>query len=263
MKVNRAFYDNIFTYLLMYSCCCYANNTVLAGSVVTQGYLMAENGSHKFRPYDSTVHWLTRKFEPYFRKVTDETVKEFVAEHAADNPEYAKRIAFEVERRGYGAGITQDATEAGLWAAIKISVALLTATAVSLIKNKSVKWIGWAAAAPIIINQGIDLLRLLPRYRAGLYSSFLMAEARQQSIDEGHGDPFVQSTRQTNTLQEEKNKPQHPHNQLNDTHMLADAANAEAMEKLNRMGTPQISSQISSASASQPVTQQRSTAALV
>lgn len=158
---------------------------------------MPEEHRHRTGLYDKAVQWLTKKVEFPLHDLTERTVKELVAEHAPNDPEYARRIAFEVKRRGDGAGMTQDVSEPAIWALIKIAVALATATATSFVKNKTLKWVGWVAAAPIIINQGVDLVRLLPRYRAGLFSSFLMAQARQKSIDEGHGDPFVQASRQT------------------------------------------------------------------
>ncbi len=164
--------------------------------------------------YERAVQTITEHVKPYLHEVTGKFVNKSIQTYAKDNPRYARMIEFEIRRRGDGAGLTQDVAEPLIWIGVKSAAALAIQVAAESIKDKKVKWIGRISAFGILANQGIELFRVLPRYKAGLQGSLEMAKDRWRSIEETGVDPFSSQTRQINkspkitqTLENEVEKP--------------------------------------------------------
>jgi hypothetical protein len=141
--------------------------------------------------YERTVGWITEWVKPSLHKITEDFTHQSVQELAPDNPRYAKMIEFEIRRRGDGAGLTQDVAEPLLWTGVKTGAALGVAAATESLKDGEFKMVGRFAALGIILNNGIELLRLVPRYRAGLQGSLEMAKDRWRSLETTGVDPFM------------------------------------------------------------------------
>jgi hypothetical protein len=150
--------------------------------------------------YERAVDKITQWVKPYLHRVTQDFVSKSVDKYAKDNPRFARMIEFEVRRRGDGAGLTQDVAEPLLWAGIKTLAALAIVIPVEFIKNRKLVIIERVAATSILLNNAVELFRLVPRYKAGLQGSLEMAKERQEAIDAGLGDPFnnQQSPREIN-----------------------------------------------------------------
>jgi len=140
--------------------------------------------------YENTVQRITESVKPRLHKITQDFVDKSVEKHAPDNPRFAKMIEFEVRRRGDGAGMTQDVAEPMLWAGIKTAAAVPIAMLAHYVEKGKFKFIGYGAAVGLVLNNGIELLRLLPRYKAGLQGSLEMAKDRWESLQETGVDPF-------------------------------------------------------------------------
>jgi len=143
--------------------------------------------------YGKAVQRITRALEPYLHRRTDQFVQDAQETYAKDDPRYAKIIEFEVKRRGYGAGMTQDVAEPLFWTGIKTIGAIGVAAITESVKNKDIRTGGRFAMLGILLNNTVDLLRLIPRYEAGLQGSLEMARDRQRSIEATGIDPFDRS----------------------------------------------------------------------
>ncbi len=164
--------------------------------------MSAENNNDMGRTgfYERAVQKITEWVQPYLHRITEQFVAKSVDKYAKNDPKFARMIEFEVRRRGDGAGLTQDVSEPLLWVGIKTLVALAIAIPIEYMKNK--KWViaERVAAAGIVLNNGVELFRLVPRYKAGLQGSLQMARERQRAIEETGLDPFnnQQSPREIN-----------------------------------------------------------------
>lgn len=158
------------------------------------GFVMPiEEGKKKAGLYERCVHKITEWTKPNLHRITEEFVDKSVETYAKDKPRLARMIEFEVRRRGDGAGLTQDVAEPLLWTSVKTVAAIGVAIVSESIKStrlRSLRWIGEAAALGIILNNAVDLFRLIPRYRAGLQGSLEMAKDRWRSLEETGVDPF-------------------------------------------------------------------------
>lgn len=151
--------------------------------------------------YERAVGWVTDRTKPYLHGITERFVKRSIDTYAKDNPTYARMIEFEIRRRGDGSGLTQDVAEPVVWIGIKSALAIGIEVAMRPFKDvgpRQWKWIGHGAALGIALQQGVELFRVLPRYKAGLQGSLEMAKDRWKSLDETGVDPFNNQTRQIN-----------------------------------------------------------------
>jgi hypothetical protein len=127
-----------------------------------------------------------------------------VDKYAKGNPRYARMISFEVRRRGDGPGITQDVAEPLVWIGIKTAAAGVIAIITESIKKSRehgrsmIQMVGLSTAIGILLNNLVELFRLLPRYTAGLQGSLEMAKDRWESLEQNGVDPFNQQTREIN-----------------------------------------------------------------
>jgi|GEM_PF-3654116 len=140
--------------------------------------------------YERTVGRITDAVKPYLHQKTKDFVEKSVEKHAADNPRLARMIEFEVKRRGDGAGLTQDVSEPILWIGIKTIAALAIGVLGESINNRGFKLIGRVTALTTMLNNGVEIFRVVPRYVAGLQGSLEMAKDRWRAIEETGVDPF-------------------------------------------------------------------------
>jgi hypothetical protein len=140
--------------------------------------------------YERTVGKITNAVKPYLHEKTTAFVEKSVDKYAKDNPRLAKMIEFEVKRRGDGAGLTQDVAEPLLWAGIKTVAALAISALTETLNKGKFKLVGRVAALGIVLNNAVELFRLVPRYIAGLQGSLEMAKDRWRSIEQTGVDPF-------------------------------------------------------------------------
>ena len=137
--------------------------------------------------YEGAVDLVTDRIKPYLRHITQQFIERSVNRYAQGNPQFAQLIEFEIRRRGDGAGLTQDVAEPLIWIGVKTFTAVTVALASQSITGQ---WIGTVAALCLISNQVVELLRVIPRYTAGLQGSLEMARYRWHSIEQTGKDPF-------------------------------------------------------------------------
>lgn len=142
--------------------------------------------------YERTVGSITDSVKPFLHQKTKNFVDKSIETYASDNPRLAKMIEFEVKRRGDGAGLTQDVAEPALWMLVKTAAAIATVVLTESLKDGKFKMIGRIAALGIVLNNGVEAFRLVPRYVAGLQGSLQMALDRWHAIKETGVDPFDQ-----------------------------------------------------------------------
>lgn len=160
---------------------------------------MSEGGAGVHKDwYERSVQAITEFVKPHLHHVSQRFVQRAIDEHAKDNPKFARIIEFEVRRRGDGAGLTQDVAEPLLWTGVKTAAALTIAVLTRSIENGKFKLIGYGAALGVVLNNAVELLRLVPRYKAGLQGSLEMAKDRWRSIEETGVDPFDAQSREIN-----------------------------------------------------------------
>jgi len=157
-----------------------------------------EDSSKHIGLYERTVQKITEWVKPSLHDITQKFVDKSVNKYAKDNPKFARIIEFEVRRRGDGAGLTQDVAEPLLWTGIKTASAIAIATFTHRLKNKEFKLVGDVTVIGLILNNAVELFRLVPRYKAGLQGSLEMAKDRWQSIEQTGIDPFSSQTREIN-----------------------------------------------------------------
>jgi len=145
---------------------------------------------HKPSLYERMVGTIVKWVKPHLHRVSERFIERSVDEYAKDKPRFARMIEFEVRRRGDGAGLTQDVAEPLLWTGIKTVAAIAIASLTEFMKDPKIKVVGLATAAGIVLNNVVDLFRLVPRYTAGLQGSLEMAKDRWRSIEETGIDPF-------------------------------------------------------------------------
>ena len=148
--------------------------------------------------YEKTVSRITEWAKPHLHARMQRFIDKSVDKYAKDNPRFARMIEFEVRRRGDGAGLTQDVAEPILWTSLKTLAAISVAVLGHSIQHGKFKLIGYASALGIVLNNAVDLLRVVPRYTAGLQGSLEMAKDRWESIEETGIDPFNQQSREIN-----------------------------------------------------------------
>ncbi len=149
-----------------------------------------DNKEVKTGLYERTVGSITEWVKPYLHKKTEAFIEKSIDKYAGDDPRFARMIEFEVKRRGDGAGLTQDVAEPLLWVGVKTAAALVIAAISESLHNNRIKLVGRISALGIVLNNAVELFRLVPRYVAGLQGSLEMAKDRQKSIDETGIDPF-------------------------------------------------------------------------
>lgn len=154
----------------------------------------SENHTANAGLYERAVRKITEWVKPSLHRISQNFVNRSVEEYAPDNPRFAKIIEFEVRRRGDGAGLTQDVAEPLLWTSIKTVAAGAVAVLTHSIEKGKMRMIGYGAALGIVLNNAIELCRLLPRYRAGLQGSLEMAKDRERIARETGIDPFSQQS---------------------------------------------------------------------
>lgn len=151
---------------------------------------MSEEKKYKEGLYEKAVRKTTEWIKPNLHKITEDFVEKSVETHAKDKPRFARMIEFEVRRRGDGAGLTQDVAEPLLWAGIKTTAALVIHFFTHRLKNSTYRIAGDVAALGLLLNNGVELLRLIPRYKAGLQGSLEMAKDRWEEMEKTGVDPF-------------------------------------------------------------------------
>ena len=151
-----------------------------------------KNMSEKLGWYSSAVQWVTERAKPNLHARTDKFIENAIEKHGEGNPKFEEIIRFEVKRRGYGAGLTQDVGEPVVATVVNTTYAIGVATVAKSLgeEQKSFKSIGYLAALTIAANQAFNLIRALPRFTAGLQGSLEMATDRIKSIKETGIDPF-------------------------------------------------------------------------
>ena len=152
--------------------------------------------------YERSVRKITEWAKPYLHRRTHEFVEKSIKEYAPDDPRFARMIEFEIRRRGDGAGLTQDVAEPLLWSGVKTAAAMSIAVLGHSLNHGKFKLIGYVSALGIVLNNAVELLRLVPRYTAGLQGSLEMAKDRWRSIEETGVDPFNQQSREINDAHE-------------------------------------------------------------
>ena len=160
---------------------------------------MSHETKHPTDLYERAVGSITEFLKPHLHNISHKFIQQAIDDNAKDNDRYAKIITFEVRRRGDGAGLTQDVAEPLLWTGIKTAAALSIAAITHRMQNKKFRLIGDATALGIMLNNVVEVFRLVPRYKAGLQGSLEMAKDRWESIERTGIDPFSSQTRQINT----------------------------------------------------------------
>jgi len=151
---------------------------------------MGEVHKEKAGLYERSVQSITEWAKPYLHQVSQRFVEKSVDEYARDNPRFARMIEFEVRRRGDGAGLTQDVAEPLVWIGIKTVAAVAIAALTHSLEKQKFKMIGYGSALGLVLNNAVELFRLVPRYKAGLQGSLEMAKDRELAVEKTGIDPF-------------------------------------------------------------------------
>ncbi len=170
-------------------------------------------------PYRWLVGGVTNMLSPFLHGMTDKFIEDSVRNnHAEDNPRLKELLKFEIERRAYGPGQTQDVAEPAIWQTFKIGVALTLPAIAKAIEDKidngkkfHLKWLAGGAALGIILRESVEFFRLTNRFVAGLQGSEKMALARENSIQETGVDPFASAVE--TSAHREPEKPSLPEQQ--------------------------------------------------
>lgn len=164
---------------------------------------MDELPKHKMQRtgyYERAVDWVTARVKSHLHDRTEGFIEKSIEKYARGNPRYANIIAFEVKRRGDGAGITQDVAEPLVWTFVKTTVALAIIPLTEALKAKKVtKMFGYAVGVTALasaVNNMFELFRLKLRFTAGLQGSRQMALDRIDAIEKTGIDPFGQQGRE-------------------------------------------------------------------
>lgn len=144
--------------------------------------------------YERMVNGITEWAKPYLDKRTDDFIKKSIEKYAKDDETLAQMIEFEVNRRR-NTGIPQDVTEPLLWTGIKTLAALGIAGVAETLKDGKLKNVGRISALTIILNNGVELFRLVNRYESGLGGGVITAQERNRALKETGIDPFGQGGR--------------------------------------------------------------------
>ena len=141
--------------------------------------------------YEKAVTKVNDLGSAHLHKVTEDFIEKAIQRNnAEDNPVLKRLLTFEIRRRAYGPGQTQDFAEPAVWMVVKTASALAVAVLSETVKNKSLKSVGLIAAVGIILNNVVEAARLTPRFLAGLQGSERMALERWKAIETTGVDPF-------------------------------------------------------------------------
>ena len=160
------------------------------------------------RGYEKAVDKVTDWSMPYLHKITDDFVDRAVKRHPAQSPEdkaaLKKLIKGEVERRGYGQGMSQDFAEPFVAVGALTLGGAVVKTLETVLKDKSsqkgffannfdtFKKIGWVGWGIMLANQLLQTLRSVPRFVAGLQGAERMAIKRFEDKKEAENlKPFL------------------------------------------------------------------------
>jgi len=160
------------------------------------------------RGYEKAVDKVTDWSMPYLHKITDDFVDRAVKRHPAQSPEdqaaLRKLIKGEVERRGYGQGMSQDFAEPFVAVGALTLGGAIVKTLETVLKDKSnqkgffaknfdtFKKIGWVGWGIMLANQLLQTLRSVPRFVAGLQGAERMAIKRFEDKKEAENlKPFL------------------------------------------------------------------------
>jgi hypothetical protein len=151
-------------------------------------------------PYRALVGATTSVISPVLHQMTERFVEESITRNQAEhNPRLQKLLKFEIERRAYGPGQTQDVAEPVIWQTAKIGMALTLPMVSKAIEQQldNGKWnhapiniLSQGAAAAIVFKESIEFVRLGNRFIAGLQGSEKMALDREEAIRATGVDPF-------------------------------------------------------------------------
>ena len=151
-----------------------------------------DNEEQKTSWYERTVGNITDIVKPYLHQKCKNFIDKSIEKYAKDNPRLAKMIEFEVKRRGDGAGLTQDVGEPALWICVKTAAAIATIILTESLTEGKFKMVGRVSALGVVLSNGVEAFRLVPRYVAGLQGSLQMALDRERAVKETGIDPFDQ-----------------------------------------------------------------------
>ena len=149
-------------------------------------------------PYRWAVEGVNTLVQPVLHQIAEHYIQDTIHHHHAENnPRLQHLLRFEIERRAYGPGQTQDVAEPIVWQGIKIAAALslppLTKALEQTIDSPhsvQLQWLSNGACAAIIVKESLDFFRLVGRYSAGLQGSSQMALKREEAIERTGVDPF-------------------------------------------------------------------------
>jgi hypothetical protein len=149
-------------------------------------------------PYRSVVTAVNTAVQPVLYRITENYLQDAITRnHAETNPRLKQFLTFEIERRGYGAGQTQDVAEPIVWQGIKMAAALSLPPITKALEHAidgthstQAAWISKGVAAGIIVKESLDFFRLIGRYTSGLQGSEQMALKREQEVLKTGKDPF-------------------------------------------------------------------------
>lgn len=97
--------------------------------------------------YQKAVAKVNSLGEVHLHKVAESFIEQAIQRnHAEDNPVLKQLLTFEIRRRAYGPGQTQDFAEPAVWMVVKTATALGIAMISETLKNWSLKSIGLIAA---------------------------------------------------------------------------------------------------------------------
>ncbi len=169
---------------------------------------MADNSEDGL--YQRLVEKVNAWGAPHLHRTTDKFIERSIRKHAQDNPKLQELIKFEVQRRAYGPGQTQDFAEPAIWMVVKTFAALAIAGVAELFKSRTVKAIGLSTALVIIANNVVEAFRFTPRFVAGLQGSEKMALERWKAIQTTGVDPFSASQKTATVQPQQAQTPQEP-----------------------------------------------------
>ncbi|TAE81871.1 MAG: hypothetical protein EAZ74_04020 [Alphaproteobacteria bacterium] len=149
-------------------------------------------------PYRWLVSKTTELANPILHRMTERYLEDAITRNQAeDNPRLQKLLKFEIERRAYGPGQTQDVAEPVIWIGAKIVLGLMIPVVCKAIEQTvdhgtrlTLSFLSKGAAIGVVIKESTELLRLSNRFIAGLQGSEKMALDREVAICATGIDPF-------------------------------------------------------------------------
>lgn len=149
-------------------------------------------------PYRWLVSKTTELVSPILHRMTERYLDDAITRNQAENnPRLQKLLKFEIERRAYGPGQTQDVAEPVIWIGAKIALGLMIPVACKALEHTvdygarfTLSFLSKGAAIGVVIKESTELLRLSNRFIAGLQGSEKMALDREVAICATGVDPF-------------------------------------------------------------------------